>query len=94
MRVDWSRESRDDLADIHDYLAEFSEAAAVRIVSAIARRARQLQEFPESGADITDDLGRPLRQVFSGPYRIVYAVSADAVEVVTVRHGRRRPDLP
>jgi plasmid stabilization system protein ParE len=35
-----------------------------------------------------------LRHVTVWPYRIVYRVKPDRVEIVTIRHGARRPLKP
>jgi plasmid stabilization system protein ParE len=34
---------------------------------------------------------RQIREVFEGPYRIVYYIKADQIDVIAVTHGAERP---
>ena len=92
MRVEWSRGARDELAGVYDYLATFSETAAVRTIGEILRRGHQLELFPESGRIVPEFGVHGLREVFAPPYRIVYRLTNDRVEILAVRHGRRSMD--
>lgn len=82
-----------DLADIYDWIAANDGAARAahvqdRILAAIAALARH----PERGAHPKEllELGvRDFRQTYFKPYRIVYRVEANRVDVYLVADGRR-----
>lgn len=50
VQVIWSSEALVDLEIIYDFLAEKSSQAAQRIVENILSRARQIENFPDSGS--------------------------------------------
>ncbi|MCA6379856.1 MAG: type II toxin-antitoxin system RelE/ParE family toxin [Cytophagales bacterium] len=47
----WTSEAISDLEIFYDFLADKSPLAAERISKRILERTRQLEEFPESGAN-------------------------------------------
>jgi toxin ParE1/3/4 len=94
MEVRWSENASAEIVEVFDYLSRYSEAGAWRAVRAILGRGLQLERFPNSGRRIFPDSGEDIREVFAGPYRIVYHNAGDGVEVLSVRHGRRRLELP
>jgi plasmid stabilization system protein ParE len=93
MSVRWTEHAAAEVAEIQAYLAQFSERAASRMAQVIARRGRQLELFPESGRIVPEFGELHIREVFAPPYRIVYRLTDDGVEVLAVRHGRRRMEL-
>jgi mRNA-degrading endonuclease RelE of RelBE toxin-antitoxin system len=54
---------------------------------------RSLENFPDRHEIVyrASDVGRDVRHTFFGVYRVLYTVDAEAVVVLTVRHGARRP---
>jgi len=50
-------------------------------------RAKQLGRFPQSGRVVPESNLRSFRELIVGPYRILYLLVADGVEIVTVVHG-------
>jgi plasmid stabilization system protein ParE len=84
----WRAAALDDLEQIITYIAERDAAAAERLHAAIATCAERLPEFPF--------LYRPGRvpgtreAVVHPNYILVYRVTAEAVEVVSVVHARRQ----
>ena len=89
-RVVWTRPARDDVREIRAYIARdsahYARVVAAQLVTAVDR----LRDFPLSGC-VVPELARPnLREVIEGAYRIVYRVTADEVQVLTVVHGARR----
>ncbi len=92
-RVVWTRPALQDVSAIRDYIARdsprYARAVAERLFAAVNR----LHEYPLSGR-VVPELAQPtLREVISAPYRIVYRVRAEVVEVIAVVHAARRfPD--
>ncbi len=50
----------------------------------------QLADFPRLGAEVPEYEDESLRELLEGPYRIVYRVYEDRVDVAAVVHGSRR----
>ena len=92
IRLYWTRQSRDDLRAIRDFIAR----DAPRTASAYIRRLRQsverLREFPYSGQIVSELDREELREVLQGNYRIIYRVGDGRVDILTVYHGARLLD--
>ncbi|MBA3671727.1 MAG: type II toxin-antitoxin system RelE/ParE family toxin [Gemmatimonadaceae bacterium] len=52
-------------------------------------RLRQAQQFPESGRRVPESGHADVRELFETPYRLVYRVRLEAVEVLAIVHGRQ-----
>jgi len=78
-----------DLSDIYDYYAERNPAAADRVVGAIFKAANGLAQFPLMGKQ-GEVSGTRERLVTRYPYRIVYHIVGDTVEVLRIIHGARQ----
>lgn len=72
---------------IYVYIARDSEAYALRTVDRITGRSKQISEFPLSGRIVPEYEYDQIREVFSGPYRIIYHIMAEQIDVVAVIHG-------
>lgn len=90
--VVWTSPAREDLREIRAYIAADSPRYAVIVTGRIVAAVRRLREYPQSGR-IVPELARPtIREVIFGAYRIVYRITPNAVEILTVVHGAR--DFP
>ena len=88
MRVIVSPSARASIRAIRQRLAAYSESAERNFTEALASRLKQLEMFPMSGREVPE-YGVPLlRELVEPPYRIVYELFPDRVEVVIIRHGR------
>ena len=86
-QIDWSGPAAADLVRIDEWLVENRSAdLALKTIRAIRKRAQWLEDFPHGGRPSAGGL-RILR-VRGTPYLILYRISADAVDVVRVRHER------
>ena len=60
----------------------------------LAAAARRLRDHPLTGR-VVPELARPtIRELIEGAYRVVYRVTPDEVQVLTVVHGARRFPSP
>ena len=85
----WTEHAVAQLAAVAEYVSLSSTVYAEHLVDRIARRLDQAREFPESGR-VVPEFGRAeIRELIESPYRLVYRVHADAIEVVSVLHGRQ-----
>ena len=90
MRVRWTATARRHLRGIHDFIARDSELYARRMIERIVDRSEQIGHFPLSGRIVPEYHRDDTREVFEEPYRIIYRVKQDAIDVVAVIHGARR----
>jgi plasmid stabilization system protein ParE len=63
-----------DVAEIVEYLAKANLDAAIAFIDQLSDRFRQLEQYPESGAQFADPQRR-LRRTSLGNYVIVYQYS-------------------
>lgn len=90
MKYELSKEAKDDLREIHDFLARQSPRVAARGASEITERIEQLPGFPGAHA-IPPVYERPrVRQALAGNYRIFYTVGEETEVVTAIVHVRRR----
>jgi len=93
-RLRWSPRSVDDLEAIRGFIARDSSQYADLVIHRIVAAADRLTQFPEIGR-IVPEVGEPrLRELIVRPFRVVYRIRPDLVEVVTVfRSSRQLPQI-
>jgi len=90
----WSPQSLRDLEAIRAYIAEGSPFYADLVVRRLVAAVERLRAFPESGRIVPEFNVPELREVIVRPYRIVYRVGPEVVEIATVfRASRLVPEL-
>jgi len=90
VRIHWTDTALEHLRAIHTYIARHSFEYAQRMTDRITRHSQQIGDFPLSGRIVPEfGLGQ-IREVFEGPYRIVYYVKADQIDVLAVIHGSEK----
>jgi len=90
VRVNWTETAIEHLSGIHEYVAQNSPAYARRIVDRLTRRSQQIAQFPYSGRAVPElDLPQ-VREVIEGPYRIIYRIRPDQIDVLAVVHGAQQ----
>ena len=88
-RLAWSPRSLRDLESIRAYIARDSSLYADLVVQRIVRATERLLRFPESGR-IVPEIGQPsLRELIVRPFRVVYRLRGESVEIVTVFRATR-----
>lgn len=92
-RVIWTRQAVEDVEAIKAYVARDSEQYAKLLAERLVAAVDRLEAFPVSGRVVREVGDDSLREVIYGSYRIVYRVRTDSVEIVTVYHAARLPDL-
>lgn len=87
MRVHWTETAEAHLDAIHAYIARGSATYALYTIDKITRRSEQIGEFPLSGRKVPEYDADRIREVFSGPFRIIYHIKPDQIDVIAVIHG-------
>ena len=89
MTVHWTDTAQDHLDAIHGYIAQNSPEYALRMVDRLTRRSQQIADAPLSGRRVPEYDMDQIREMIEGPYRIIYHVKPDQIDVIAVIHGAR-----
>ena len=93
MNVVWTDNALQHLTQIHDYIAHDSARYAIAMIDRITRRSQQCGQFPLMAGKVPEYDREDVREVFEHPYRIIYRVLTERVDILAVIHGARRlPD--
>ena len=87
MRVQWTKTAEAHLDAIYAYIVQDSETYALQTVDRITRQSEQIGDFPLSGRKVPEYELDQIREVFAGPYRIIYHIMAEQIDIVAVIHG-------
>jgi toxin ParE1/3/4 len=90
MRIVYRERALADLEQISTYLQPLSRSGATNVLAAIHAAITIIGDHP-LGARRTSDPGVRVKVVGRYGYKIFYATSPDAVEILHIRHGARRP---
>jgi len=93
VKVLWTDTARDHLRAIRSYVAKNSPEYALRIVDRLTKRSQQIAEFPLSGREVPEFAVPQIRQVLEGPFRIIYYIKPDQIDVLAVIHGAQQIPL-
>jgi plasmid stabilization system protein ParE len=90
MQIDWSELAREDIRDLHSYIAKDSPHYARQFAERIIAAVKRLNEFPESGRRVPEARSDVIRELLVAEYRIIYQLELpERVVVLAVFHGRR-----
>ena len=87
MRVHWTETAERHLDAIYAYIAQNSPAYALKTVDRITAKSQQIADFPLAGRRVPEYDVEQIRETFVPPYRIIYHLRHDQVDVVAVIHG-------
>ena len=90
MRVRYAPRAARDLEKIVEFISTDNPRAAASVVNRIGTFIETLAEFPHIGgpASRTGVLTCPIPGL---PYRIHYRLASGELQILHIRHGRRRP---
>ena len=89
MRVHWTRNAIKHLTSIYEYIALNSHTYATNMVDRLTRRSEQIADHPQSGRMVPEYYAEEIREVIEKPYRIIYRIKPDQIDVIAVIHGAR-----
>ncbi len=87
--VKWSVPARNDLKQIHDYIANDSKFYAQNVIQEIVAKTETLTEFPEIGRTVPEISDQNIRELIVFSYRLIYEISTSGIEILAIIHGRR-----
>ena len=89
MRVHWTENAIDHLANIYEYIAFNSPTYARRIIDRITLRTELIAEHSLSGRKVPEYDAEDIRELIEKPYRIIYRIKPDQIDVIAEIHGAR-----
>ena len=89
MRVHWTQNAVEHLVNIYEHIALNSPTYAQRMVDKITRRSEQIADQPLSGRKVPEYQTEDIRELIEKPYRIIYRIKANQIDVLAVIHGAR-----
>jgi len=89
VRVKWTIGAREDLVELVRVIAEDNPPAARRTSMKLRARSRDLSRFPEMGRMVPEIKDEMIRELVTPPYRLIYRVGPDVLEVLAVVHSRQ-----
>lgn len=87
MNVHWTDTAQGQLDAIYQYISQNSPEYAKRMVDRLTRRSQQIGEFPQSGRVVPEYQLEQIREVIEVPYRIIYFIKLDQIDVLAVVHA-------
>ncbi|MBP9022919.1 MAG: type II toxin-antitoxin system RelE/ParE family toxin [Spirochaetes bacterium] len=87
--VNWSDNSKKQLASIFAYISEDSKVYALKMINNITDQVKKLDNFPEMGNVVSEFNDENIREIHFAPYRIVYLVRSDGVTILAVIHSKQ-----
>ncbi|MFH0975122.1 MAG: type II toxin-antitoxin system RelE/ParE family toxin [Spirochaetota bacterium] len=83
-----SKPAREDLRQIHDYIARDSRHYAHEVIIIILENIKLIESFPRKGRIVPEIQDDNIREILVYSYRIVYRIRT-SVEVAAVVHAKR-----
>ena len=89
MRIHWTQNAVEHLVNIYEHIALNSPTYANRMVDKITRRSEQITDQPLSGRKVPEYQTDDIRELIEKPYRIIYRIKSEQIDIVAVIHGAR-----
>lgn len=87
--VVWSIPAKQDLKEIYDYIARDSKYYAEKVSQDIVEKSELLHKFPKIGRVVPEIGEANIREVIVYSYRLIYEVSSDKIEILTLIHCKQ-----
>jgi addiction module RelE/StbE family toxin len=88
-KLRWTTQAVEDVEAIRKFIANDSDVYADLVVALLVEAVERLELFPRSGRIVPELADKQLREIIESPYRIVYRVFDERVEVLTVFRASR-----
>jgi toxin ParE1/3/4 len=88
-KIIWTKQARNNLAEIKNYIALDSLYYAKRIIYLIYQSCNQLIAQPEIGMALYKQDSYILRRVLIKKYRVIYTIHSQAIYIIAVYHQAR-----
>ena len=89
MKIVWTQESVTRLISIEEFIADDSSTRATKFITQIIKKTESLKKHPNKGRIVPEFSLPDLREIIFKNYRIVYRLSPDLIEILTVFESHR-----
>jgi len=90
MKIIWSPTARTKTKKNLDYISEDNPDAALALIDQFETKVEKLKQNPESGRVLPEIRNDKIREILVHKnYGVIYAISPDTIEILTVRHFRQ-----
>jgi addiction module RelE/StbE family toxin len=89
MRLVWTEPAVADLQAIVDFIGRDSEVYAATVAERLFQGVEALERFPRMGKVVREVRRPSIREIVVEPYRIIYRIRQDRVEILAIVHGAR-----
>lgn len=89
MKIKWTEESLDQLTDIEAYIAKDSPVRAAHFVDQIIEYVLLLEGNPRAGRMVPEISNPDIRELIFKKYRVVYKLTKNQIEILTVFEGHK-----
>ncbi len=86
----WTDRAVSDLCGIAEFISRTSAVYAEGVVTRIDHRVQLLRTHPHLGKHAPEAQDLDVRELVVDNYRVFYRLSADAVVVIAIVHGRQQ----
>lgn len=89
MKLHWSKESLERLIEIEEFIAPDNAQQAEKFINILIEKSLVLEDNPEIGRIVPEFSDSSIRELMIKGYRLVYRVSKDRIDILTVFEGHR-----
>ena len=89
MKVIWTKEALERLADIEEFIAKNSPDRAEKFINYLIKRGESISKNPQLGRIVPEISNHQIREIIVKKHRIVYRTGKDNLEILTVFEGHR-----
>jgi len=89
LKVIWSKEALSQLIEIEHFISRDNPESAIKFVDRIIDRGENIKDFPFKGRVVPEFSSDLIREIFEKTYRIVYRITDDQIEILTVFEGHQ-----
>jgi toxin ParE1/3/4 len=87
VRVHWTHTATEHLLAIYEHIAQDAPLYARRMIDRLTKRSEQIAACPRSGRMVPEYEAPDIREVIERPYRIIYRIKTDQIDILAVVHG-------
>ncbi len=87
--VKWSPQAVEDFEGILEYIGKDSPLYAASFAEKILFAIESLSSNPERGRIVPEKKDPMIREIFLKKYRIIFRITGNIVEIITIIHGSR-----
>ncbi|NOX89808.1 MAG: type II toxin-antitoxin system RelE/ParE family toxin [Calditrichaeota bacterium] len=87
MKIIWSKESLRQLIEVENYVSKDNPERSAKFINKLIDCAEKVTDYPFKGRIVPEFSSDEIREVFEKTYRIVYGISEDQIEILTVFEG-------